>query len=157
MGANGVVGSIGNSYTPRPFASSDIMHIAGPAYLHYIACPMQRSSLLADVGHRVRALREARGLTQRALAARSGVSPRYLAQLEAGDANMSVERLADLAQALDTTLGALVDPASARAGARPRSQEAQSLRAAVDGLLDGRDLGELKEVRRWLDARFARR
>ena len=116
-----------------------------------------RSQLCAEIGARVRHLRDERGLTQRALATRSGVSPRYLAQLEAGDANMSVERLADLAEALGTTLGALVDPASSRMGTRPRSTEAQSMRAALDGLLDGRDLGELKEVRRWLEARFARR
>ena len=68
-----------------------------------------RSHLLQDVGHRVRALREARGLTQRALADKSGVSPRYLAQLEAGDANISVERLADVADALNTPLGELIE------------------------------------------------
>jgi len=115
---------------------------------------MRRSSLLHEVGGRVRALRDAQNLTQRALAQKSGVSPRYLAQLEAGDANMSVERLSDVADALGITLPALLDPNGERA---PASAEAVSLRTAIAELLEARDLGELKEVRRWLEARFAKR
>jgi XRE family aerobic/anaerobic benzoate catabolism transcriptional regulator len=116
--------------------------------------------LVSEIGARVRQLRDARGLTQRVLAERSGVSPRYLAQLEAGDANMSVERLADVARALEISLGELIDPAAMASAPRtrkPRTVEAQATRAALDELLDGRDLGELREVRRWLEARFARR
>jgi XRE family aerobic/anaerobic benzoate catabolism transcriptional regulator len=114
-----------------------------------------RSGLLSQVGGRVRALRDAQALTQRSLASRSGVSPRYLAQLEAGDANISVERLTDVARALGTTLGALLDPRVEPVV--PRTGEAAALRTAIDQMLDGRDLGELREVRRWLDARFAKR
>jgi XRE family aerobic/anaerobic benzoate catabolism transcriptional regulator len=46
-------------------------------------------------------------LTQRGLAERSGVSARYLSQLESGDANISVGRLDDVARALGTSLPAL--------------------------------------------------
>jgi XRE family aerobic/anaerobic benzoate catabolism transcriptional regulator len=44
----------------------------------------------------------------RALAAGSGLSTRFLTELEAGRANISVDRLAALAMALDTTAGALL-------------------------------------------------
>ena len=62
--------------------------------------PRDRSELCRAVGTRVRGLREEASLTQRELAERSGLSPRYLAQLEAGDANLSLERLSDLASAV---------------------------------------------------------
>ena len=45
-----------------------------------------------------RGARSARGWTLRELAERSGVSVRFLVQLEAGRGNISVKRLADLAQ-----------------------------------------------------------
>jgi XRE family aerobic/anaerobic benzoate catabolism transcriptional regulator len=54
---------------------------------------------LQTVASRVRSARRARQWTIRELAERSGVSVRFLVQLEAGDANISVKRLADLAAA----------------------------------------------------------
>lgn len=132
--------------------------------MHYIAkveLPKEnhrrRAALLAEVGARVRALRDGQSLTQRMLAERSGVSPRYLAQLEAGEANMSVERLADVAEALGTTLCSLLDARPHKRNAPPRGHEAEAVVRAIEEVLDARDLGELKEVRRWLEARFARR
>jgi XRE family aerobic/anaerobic benzoate catabolism transcriptional regulator len=121
--------------------------------MHYVAWVTKRTPLVHEIGARVKGMREGTGLTQRALARESGVSTRYLAQLEAGDANMSVERLAGLAQALGTTLAALVG--ARHESARP--PELEPVRAQVDEILDGRDAGELREVRRWLEARFARR
>ncbi|MCC5986990.1 MAG: helix-turn-helix transcriptional regulator [Pararhodobacter sp.] len=58
-------------------------------------------TLLMRVGERVRAARERRGLSRRALSEKSGVSQRYLAQLEAGDGNISIALLHRVAQALD--------------------------------------------------------
>lgn len=58
-------------------------------------------SLLMRVGERVRAARERHGLSRRALSEKSGVSQRYLAQLEAGDGNISIALLHRVAQALD--------------------------------------------------------
>lgn len=58
-------------------------------------------TLLARVGERVRAARERHGLSRRALSAKSGVSQRYLAQLEAGDGNISIALLHRVARALD--------------------------------------------------------
>ncbi len=116
-----------------------------------------RSSLLGDVGHRVRVLREARGLTQRLLADRSGVSPRYLAQLEAGDANISVERLADVCRVLGTSPSAILEGKPAHAVVTVDNEEQRALRAAIETIVVERDAGELREVKRWLEARFARR
>ncbi len=64
--------------------------------------------LLGGIGRRVRALRAERGLTLRGLAARSRVSERFLNQVESGAANISVRKLAALAQALGTTPAALL-------------------------------------------------
>lgn len=51
-----------------------------------------------------------RGWTLREVAERSGVSQRFLVQLESGTGNISVRRLADVAQALETTPAALLTP-----------------------------------------------
>lgn len=55
--------------------------------------------VLAVLGGRVRQMRAAKQWTMKELAERSGVSVRFLVQLEAGRANISVKRLADLAHA----------------------------------------------------------
>ena len=47
-------------------------------------------AFLARLGARVRAARAARGMTRNILARNSGVSERYLAQLESGRGNVSV-------------------------------------------------------------------
>lgn len=57
------------------------------------------AEILELVGLRVRAARTKRHWTIRELAERSGVSVRFLVQLEAGRGNISVKRLADLARA----------------------------------------------------------
>lgn len=70
--------------------------------------------LLAALGRRARALRLERGWTLREVAERSGLSPRFLVQLEGGRGNISIRRLADVARALETTpsslLAAMDDP-----------------------------------------------
>jgi XRE family aerobic/anaerobic benzoate catabolism transcriptional regulator len=58
---------------------------------------------LAQLGSRVRALRSRRGMTRKMLARDSGVSERYLAQLEGGSGNVSVLLLRQIAKALGTT------------------------------------------------------
>jgi XRE family aerobic/anaerobic benzoate catabolism transcriptional regulator len=64
--------------------------------------------VLTALGRRARQQRLARGLTLRDVAERSGVSPRFLVQLESGVGNISVRRLADVADALETTAAALL-------------------------------------------------
>lgn len=64
-----------------------------------------------SLGRRARAHRLSRGWTLREIAERSGVSPRFLVQLEAGRGNISVRRLADVALALETTPAVLLSEA----------------------------------------------
>lgn len=60
------------------------------------------------VGRRVRELRAQRGLTRRTLARDSGVSERYLAQLESGSGNPTIGVVRALARAFDVALDALI-------------------------------------------------
>ena len=64
--------------------------------------------LIRRLSLRVREARKARGLPRRVLSEISGVSPRYLAQLEAGEGNISVILLQRVAQALDLKVEALL-------------------------------------------------
>ncbi|MBB4199266.1 transcriptional regulator [Rhodoblastus sphagnicola] len=66
------------------------------------------AELMARVGERVRKARERRGVSRKTLSEISGVSPRYLAQLEAGDGNISIGLLQRVALALDQKIDALV-------------------------------------------------
>jgi len=69
---------------------------------------MDPARLLQDLGRRVRALRGEHGLTLRELSARSGLSPRFLVQVESGEGNISVRNLASLAAALGSTPAVLL-------------------------------------------------
>ena len=60
------------------------------------------------LGERVRETRARRGMTRKLLARDSGVSERYLAQLESGQGNISILLLRQIANALDIPLEALV-------------------------------------------------
>ncbi|MGA8053191.1 MAG: helix-turn-helix transcriptional regulator [Burkholderiales bacterium] len=73
------------------------------------------AALLRALGERVRQARARRGMTRRILAADSGVSERYLAQLEAGQGNVSVRLLTRIARALNAPVAELLredDPQS---------------------------------------------
>ncbi|MDQ7071250.1 MAG: helix-turn-helix transcriptional regulator [Rhodobacterales bacterium] len=61
----------------------------------------QVTALIAHVGERVRKARQVKGIPRRVLSEMSGVSPRYLAQLEAGVCNISIGLLLRVAIALD--------------------------------------------------------
>jgi XRE family aerobic/anaerobic benzoate catabolism transcriptional regulator len=64
--------------------------------------------LLAALGLRIRNLRNRHEYTLEELAARAGLSSRFLIAVEAGDANISVRKLAGLAEALGTSPGVLL-------------------------------------------------
>lgn len=63
--------------------------------------------LLSSLAGRIRKRRKSLGYTQTDLAQRAGVSPRFLAQLESGRGNISVQKLADISAALSLSLGEL--------------------------------------------------
>lgn len=98
-------------------------------------------ALQARVGDRVRAARAARGMSRRVLSEMSGVSPRYLAQLEGGEGNISIGLLLRVAEALGVSLEVLVSPSDLPAEAR-RMGEAfagadMATQERVRGLLSG--------------------
>ncbi len=64
--------------------------------------------LIARLAARVAEARKAQGLPRRVLSEKSGVSTRYLAQLEAGEGNISVMLLQRVAAALDLKVEALL-------------------------------------------------
>jgi XRE family aerobic/anaerobic benzoate catabolism transcriptional regulator len=80
--------------------------------------------VLEALGRRTRTRRLERGWTLREVSERSGLSPRFLVQLEAGRGNISVRRLVEVAKALETTPSALL----------AESDEAQPKPTALLGL-----------------------
>lgn len=66
------------------------------------------AALIARMAERVAAARRKHGLPRRVLSERSGVSPRYLAQLESGEGNISILLLSRVAAALDLKVEALL-------------------------------------------------
>lgn len=61
----------------------------------------------ATVGSNIRAIRAAKGMTQEALALRSGVTRNVLIDVELGKRGILYERLIDIADALDVPVGDL--------------------------------------------------
>ncbi len=101
--------------------------------------------LLARVGARVKARRCELGLPVRVLSERSGLSPRFLADLEGGRTNIAIGRLDAVARALDVTLESLIVPPMPRG---PRE--------AIGQLLVGLDDAEVKGALRTLEASLGR-
>jgi XRE family transcriptional regulator, aerobic/anaerobic benzoate catabolism transcriptional regulator len=69
---------------------------------------MTETAYLSLLGDRVRAWRTENSITRKALAQASGVSERYLAQLEAGEGNISVLLLRKVARAMGVPVESLV-------------------------------------------------
>ena len=76
---------------------------------------MTETAYLSLLGDRVRAWRSEQGMTRKSLAAASGVSERYLAQLEAGEGNISVLLLRKVARAMGVPVDSLVREEERRA------------------------------------------
>jgi XRE family aerobic/anaerobic benzoate catabolism transcriptional regulator len=102
------------------------------------------SAFLLRLGDRVKELRARRGMTRRILARDSGVSERYLAQLESGAGNISIVLLRALARALDVPLDSIV---------RDGPEAALEI-AEVNALLGRLAPSEVIEARKMLTARF---
>jgi XRE family aerobic/anaerobic benzoate catabolism transcriptional regulator len=87
----------------------------------------EERATLAELGARVRAWRARRGMTRKQLAADSGLSERFLADVEGGKGNVSINSLEAAAQALNITLIDLLQDA-----ARPALARVQSLLSHLD-------------------------
>ncbi|MEJ2027199.1 MAG: helix-turn-helix domain-containing protein [Limibacillus sp.] len=68
----------------------------------------REAEFLGRVGARVRSARTRLGMSRKMLAQASGVSERYLAQLENGAGNISILLLRQLSQAMSVPLGDLI-------------------------------------------------
>ena len=101
---------------------------------------MTETAYLSLLGERVRAWRTENSMTRKALAQASGVSERYLAQLEAGEGNISVLLLRKVARAMGVPVESLV-----REEAPPQKCIALlGLRGAGKSTLGARLAGSLK-------------
>jgi len=82
---------------------------------------MTETLYLSRLGDRVRAWRSEHGMTRKSLSQASGVSERYLAQLEAGEGNISVLLLRKVAKAMGVPVESLVreDPNDETRAAKP--------------------------------------
>jgi XRE family aerobic/anaerobic benzoate catabolism transcriptional regulator len=83
-----------------------------------LTAPQQEHAYLSRLGERVRAWRTEHGMTRKALSLASGVSERYLAQLESGRGNISVLLLRKVARAMGVAVEHLVreEEGAARSG-----------------------------------------
>src|SRR5271156_4321410 len=76
--------------------------------------PDPETGFLVELGQRVRTMRALRGMSRKVLAKVSGISERYIAQLESGKGNVSIVLLRRVANAMGTHLEDLIpsaDPA----------------------------------------------
>ena len=73
-----------------------------------LSAAQEDAAYLGRLGERVRAWRTEHGMTRKHLSLASGVSERYLAQLEAGQGNISVLLLRKVARAMDVAVESLV-------------------------------------------------
>src|ERR1700710_967407 len=76
--------------------------------------PDPETGFLEQLGQRVRTMRALRGMSRKVLAKVSGISERYIAQLESGKGNVSIVLLRRVANAMGTHLEDLIpsaDPA----------------------------------------------
>jgi len=93
----------------------------------------RRGPVAAGLGARIRLEREAAGVSLRALAARLGVSPSLLSQLERGLAQPSVATLWGIVTELNLSLDALfADPAEPEAADRPVLVQRAGTRTAIE-------------------------
>jgi XRE family transcriptional regulator, aerobic/anaerobic benzoate catabolism transcriptional regulator len=98
----------------------------------------QNSANSVEVGQRIRAARAKAGVTRKQLAVASGASERYLAHLEAGSGNPSVDMLAAIAGALDMAIADLLPlggergEVEARAAAIMRRLPKGKLQSAIE-------------------------
>jgi transcriptional regulator with XRE-family HTH domain len=70
--------------------------------------PKTPPPLLKEIGRQIRTVRKAKGWSQEQLAAEAGIDRSYMSGIERGVRNISVLKLASLAQVLGTRLSDLL-------------------------------------------------
>jgi XRE family transcriptional regulator, aerobic/anaerobic benzoate catabolism transcriptional regulator len=99
---------------------------------------------LLRIGEKVRTMRSRRGMSRKVLARHSDVSERYLAQLESGEGNCSIQLLRRIADAMSVPVAELVDD-------RPERPLETTLLEQFLARLSTADVAEAREL---LIARF---
>lgn len=102
------------------------------------------------LGQRLRALRKQHGLSQERLGTRSGLSGKFIGEVERGQKSISLDSLYRVSVALDVPLRHLTDVRAGRRSAVP-SEEAEKVLALVAAR---RRPGELRKAHRVLRAMF---
>jgi XRE family aerobic/anaerobic benzoate catabolism transcriptional regulator len=103
------------------------------------------AGFLLGLGERLRLIRARRGMSRRILSHQAAVSERYIAQMEAGDGNVSILKLRAIARALGVTITELLGE---------RAEHAADA-MLIAGLLSRLSEAELQEARELLQTRFA--
>jgi XRE family aerobic/anaerobic benzoate catabolism transcriptional regulator len=108
----------------------------------HLMTAIESKATLTELGGRVRAWRARRGMTRKQLAADSGLSERFLADVESGKGNVSINSLEAAARALNITILDLLQDAPRPALAR------------IHGLLGRLDEAELDQAFALLGSAF---
>src|ERR1700687_1337100 len=140
-----------NAYSIRESMSTSTSTDSKVVSLHR-ATPLPDGDFLLFLGKRVRELRNRCGMTRRIVAKEADVSERHLAQLEAGEGNVSIVLLRRIAAALNVTLVNLFAPEAEESAERQQIRRflerlpAHRLEEVVFRLR--RDFGEEENARR---------
>jgi XRE family transcriptional regulator, aerobic/anaerobic benzoate catabolism transcriptional regulator len=110
--------------------------------MQHLATDQDSRVILTELGARVRAWRARRGMTRKQLAEDSGLSERFLADVESGKGNVSINSLGAAAKALNITVLELLQDAPRPALAR------------VHGLLTRLDDAQLDQAYQLLAGNF---
>ena len=97
------------------------------------------------LGQRLRALRKQRALSQERLGDRSGLSGKFIGEVERGEKSISIDSLYRVSVVLAVPLRDLTDAASARNAAVP-SEDAERIFALVSGRRRPQELRRAYEV-----------
>ena len=84
--------------------------MAKPLDAKSVTAAAQNDELLGRIGHRIRAARTERGLTQKALGSLAGVHDVHISRLESGTLDTRISTLRKVAEALDVSVAELVGP-----------------------------------------------
>jgi transcriptional regulator with XRE-family HTH domain len=104
------------------------------------------------LGQRLRALRKQRTLSQERLGERSGLSGKFIGEVERGEKSISIDSLYHVAVALEIPLRELTDVRADKPAAVP-SEDAERIFALVSGRRRPEDLRKAYKV---LQAMFGR-
>ena len=85
-----------------------ILIVCRSIVINYSHCVEMSRSHLLTLGRNIRQLREAKGLSQEALADVSGLHRTYIGGIERGERNVSIINIARLAEALEVDASRLV-------------------------------------------------